>query len=542
MKFRSFFVALLVLVMMLSVCTSAFASSEHDHASGKNFDVTHITDIKDVQVNVQGMAICGDWMFEANKYGLVHVYDLSAKDPGALVATFKLGSYNDDSKNTEYNNHSNQMMFGATKFDENDPFPLLYVSTGNSGNHDKNGAYIAKCAVERISYDPAKNKWSSETVQIIEFADAAFLKGNEPDGLLYGNFINNKFIYSSTDSWENVENYQKVAWGWPASFVDCEPNSATEGKFYIKSARFRTTEAYEKTNKTNYQIGNYEQSNAYIVTEFDLPALPTSEKDPAYGKTVTLYPSDITDQFELPYNVGFTQGGTMRNGRIYYSYGNQSKNKYTRNAIQIIDIEKEAIIAELNLADSIIKTWEPECPAFHGDTLVLSLNPTASNPDRTAAIFSIDYFVTNELADDAKGIAEHYHCSLCGKNFSDEKCTKVMQSVSVPVTHDPKHVPEVSATETETGVKEHWYCSVCQKYYSDKDGTVEVTYNSLITPKAVSQPTTPENNPSEPATTLPTAPSDTDAPDHTITIVIVIAAVVLVGVAVIVVIKRKKGE
>lgn len=452
MKFTRAILCLLIVVMLVSVCSSAFAASNHDHSSGDNFGMSHIADLKDVQVNVQGMAIHGDLMFEANKFGLVHVYDLSASDPGALVATFKLGSYHDDANNKDYNNHSNQMMFGPYKFNESDPFPLLYVTTGNSGNHDKNGAYIAKCAIERISYDPANNKWSSETVQIIEFADTQFLEGSEPDGLLLDNYKDGKFIYSSTDSWKNTEGYQKVAWGWPAYFVDSEPNATTEGKFYIKSARFRTTEAYEKKNKDNYKISNYRKSNAYIVTEFDLPALPTSENDKSYGKTVTLYPSDITDQFELPYNVYFTQGGVLRNGRIYYSYGNQSKNQYTTNTIQIIDIEKEAIIASLNLSQSIVKTWEPECPAFHGDQLVLSLNPTGSNPDRTAAIFSVDYFVTQELADEAKGTVEHWHCSLCNKNFADKKCKEELTSISAPTntTTIPSAPPTAETTETPT--------------------------------------------------------------------------------------------
>ena len=106
----------------------------------------------------QGNAIFGNILITATNVGNARMYDLTT---GAEIASFRLGSYNggtlpadpDVAAGTSaghWTNHANQIMFGASKFDENDPFPLLYVTTGNSGGHDGTGAYIAKCAIERI--------------------------------------------------------------------------------------------------------------------------------------------------------------------------------------------------------------------------------------------------------------------------------------------------------------------------------------------------------------------------------------------------------
>ena len=406
---------------------------------------------------MQGTAVYGDWLLQAGHAGGVWVYNLANGNPGGtLVASFSLASYNsgtlpegvtgnDYLKGSDFANHANQMMFGSTKFDENDPFPLLYVSTGNSGGHDHTGAYVAKCAVERIKYDAATNTWSSELVQTIEFNDF----DNIPDEIIDGVNVNpyknqnlrrttvasefltkmrdpatGKFYYISGNGYDAAAGYQKVAWGWPASFVDSDPTEETAGKFYLYSARYRTYAACDAQNRNAYGNGytNYAEENAYIITEFDLPALPTSESDPNYGATVTLYPRDITDQFETAYKIGGTQGGTMYQGKIYYPYGFSASD----NGFQIFDIADKALTATYRLGSLV--PGEPEGTAVYKGNVIMS--------DGNKNIWKFNMLMEDIVAKDATcteaGTIDHAICNLCDLKFSMTDHKTVLDSVEDP--------------------------------------------------------------------------------------------------------------
>jgi hypothetical protein len=63
--------------------------------------------------------------------------------------------------------------------------------------------------------------------------------------------------------------------------------------------------------------------NYYIVTKFRLP-------DPTAGD-ITLFPSDILDQFTLPFDIFITQGGTLKDGKIWYLFGFGREEMIIRN-------------------------------------------------------------------------------------------------------------------------------------------------------------------------------------------------------------------
>ena len=341
----------------------------------------------------QGSAVFGDTFFACSSRGACAMYDMNT---GEKIAAFDLASATEDNSHA-YSNHSNQVMFGAEKFKEDDPFPLMYVTTGNSGEHDSSGAYYAKCAIERVLHSEEKG-WYSELVMLLEFNDMENIPNqtgnvgknmnvNKNMGDLLTNMYDSetgKFLYVDGNGYEQTKGYQKVSWGWPAWFTDCEPTEVTAGKIYLKGARFRTTEAYEALNKEVYGIESYwttdanQKGNAYIVTEFNMPPLPkgTSASD-GYGATFTLYPKDITDQFTTEYDIGFTQGGVLYKGVIYYSYGNEKNEsgRYRKNGIQIIDIASKKITEKLNLSGTVLGLGkEPECCSIWKGELMLGLN------------------------------------------------------------------------------------------------------------------------------------------------------------------------
>lgn len=263
------------------------------------------------QTAVQGFAIHGSLGFVLYHTGVCGVYDLVERG-SAPLGVFKLGSYNNDKSDPAHINHANDAMFGTTC--EGEKFPLLYVTAGNSGVSDENG-YVAYCAVEQIRENDGV--YSSELVQRIYYKN------------------------------EGVENtaYSAPAWGWPASLVDVEG-----GWFYLVGTRYRAKKEFTQPD------------NVYIITKFRLPKV--SEGD------VTFHPSDIEDQFELPLTALFTQGGTVRDGKIWYVYG--LGNEQYPDAMNVIDLQKKELSLFEDLSHTPFASEEVECCAFLGNKLIIN--------------------------------------------------------------------------------------------------------------------------------------------------------------------------
>lgn len=331
----------------------------------KNFTLEEVTSITNGHA-AQGTAAYADNLFICDKYGYCYMYTLP---DGEFVDKFALGSMNETDGPAQ--NHSNQMMFGPEKYDEDDPYPLLYVTTGYSNDHDASGAYYAKCSVERIRHSEDRG-WYAEIVQTIEFNDEANIPDDDINGTLTEMYKDGKFLYTSGNGYDASAGYQKIGYGWPHFYVDGAPTDKTEGKLYIYSTRFRGSESFEDEAKKEYNITDFEQDNSYIFTSFDMPDLPKSEKDEAYGKTVTLYPKDIIGQFETEFDTYFFQGGTMYGGRIFHAYGDGKQDQKHRDAILVFDVTTEKRIDKLELHTTEAAAWELECCFFYEGNLYVS--------------------------------------------------------------------------------------------------------------------------------------------------------------------------
>lgn len=373
---------------------------EYHAYSGENFTISTLASLKNDHVS-QGAAIHGDTLFVCDRYGYCYMYRLPE---GTRVAQFPLGSY--CKEEGAYQNHANQMMFGPEKFDESDPFPLLYVTTGYSNDHDDTGAYIAKCSVERIRCD-AYGNWYAQIVQTIQFNDAANIPDADIDGTLKKMYQNGQFLYISGNGYDAAEGYQKIGWGWPHFYVDPAPTSETRDKLYIFSARFRGSEAWEEKNHQKYDFTDYYTDNCFIFTSFDLPPLPHSESDPGYGAVVTLYPRDITGQFTTPFDIYAFQGGTMYRGKIYHSFGDGRQTDKHTNGIRVFDVEKQQAVALLQLHNTHMAAMEPECCCIYNGELALS----AYNMNERNKI--VDLYVFGYVTDEAA-----QNCLLCGESLT----------------------------------------------------------------------------------------------------------------------------
>lgn len=375
--------------------------SHHDY-DGSAFQVEQLTHIVNDHA-CQGTAIWEDTMVVCKHTGYCYLYTLPK---GECVGEFPLVSFNDGE--TAEKNHCNQMMFGPNKFDESDPLPLLYVTTGYSNDHDPSGAYWAKCSVERILQDE-NGKWYADLVQTIEFNDAANIPDKNINGTLKKMYQDGKFLYVSGNGYDASAGYEKIGYGWPHFYVDMAPTEATSGKLFIWSTRFRASEYWEKESKKRYDFSNYKKDNNYIVTQFDLPALPESEADAAYGATVTLYPKDIQHQFQTPFTTYAFQGGTMYRGKIYHSFGDGQQLPKHRDAIVVWDIAQEAIVATVPLHNTAIGALEPECVCIYNGELALS----TYNKDKNN--MAVDLFIFGYVADQTD--PANPVCLVCGEDM-----------------------------------------------------------------------------------------------------------------------------
>lgn len=262
--------------------------------------------------SAQGMAIWENRAFVLYDSGMCAVYDLRTRS-SAPLARFPLGSYNPGIPTKDYKNHANSCMFSRTHLGGN-PIPLLYVATGTGTGYDEDG-YFYRCAVENIveAYD---GTYRAETVQTISY---------HPEGTL-------------------PEGVQAPCWGCPCFMVDNHT-----GFLYMFSARYRTKAGCVPEG----------EQNAYIITKFPLP-------DPEKGGLVRLGPGDILDQFIVPSDVLFTQGGCIIDSKLYYTFG-YPKGGYSLH-LMVFDLQKKCLLARMD--DLAFGGEEIECCALYQGKLL----------------------------------------------------------------------------------------------------------------------------------------------------------------------------
>lgn len=68
------------------------------------------------------------------------------------------------------------------------------------------------------------------------------------------------------------------------------------------------------------------------------------------------------------------------------------------------------------------------------------------------------------------GNIEYWACAECGKQWSDEALTILVNKTVIPIQHSAKleHKVTKAATCTEGGNHEYWYCNDCQTYFKEE--------------------------------------------------------------------------
>ena len=272
--------------------------------------------------SVQGMAVHNDRAYMLYDSGWCAVHDLNDRNAQPLDF-FPLGSMNEGTPSRDYRNHSNQAMFGTIHHEANS-IPLLYVTIGSGIGTDEDG-FFYRCAVENITRttdDQGAEHHHSETLQTICY---------RPDGI-------------------DDTSYVPPCWGCPAFFPDTE-----NGFLYIFSARYRTKRGCVPEG----------ESNSFIITKFPLPSLSD-------GAMIHLTPKDILDQFVVPSDTAFTQGGLLTNGLLIYTYG-CPKHGYP-DEIMVFDVRQKKLTAHIRNLDDALHGEELESCAVYNGNLILNTN------------------------------------------------------------------------------------------------------------------------------------------------------------------------
>ncbi len=250
------------------------------------------------------------------------MYDLISRQEEPLDV-FKLGSYNEGTPEHAYLNHANDCMFSNIHMKEN-PIPLLYVTSGTGTGMDADGYYY-RCAVENITAyvdEEGKERYHAETVQTI--------------------------CYKPSEETEST--WLSPCWGCPAWLVDSDASC-----LFIFSAIYRTKRECLPEDGVN----------TYIVTKFALP-------NPEQGGLIRLGQKDIIDQFSFESKIRFTQGGTIFDGKLYYTFG-CPKNDYP-DTIMVVSLEKKELEAVVEELDEAMSMEEIECCAVYQGHLFANTN------------------------------------------------------------------------------------------------------------------------------------------------------------------------
>ena len=326
--------------------TISRAHSDYTESLFMALDNQKLADGTDVDKE-QGMALWGNELFVMQNNGVCKVYDLLTRS-STPIATFNLGSYNEGSPTTDYSNHCNTVMFGTEFY--TDPttnvantIPLLYVRTGNAADADTDG-YIARLAVENVvrSQTNGTVSYSAQTLQTIIYSDY---------------YDGNKTVEDYNSSY-NTNYVAPSGFGAPMWLVDDSTDS-----LYILSAKYRTT--YGSVGQTDTYPGyNSVADNYYVITKFDLPEL-------SEGSTIILTPMDIEDQFTTEFAAFSTQGGTLYNHKIIYTFGFGQISALNPNKILVFDLQNKRISNSLELSNSMFAFDEIEaCVVYNGKLLV----------------------------------------------------------------------------------------------------------------------------------------------------------------------------
>ena len=245
-------------------------------------------------------------------------------------------------------------------------------------------------------------------------------------------------------------------------------------------------------------IGNYAFAGCSELTSITIPSSVTSIENYAFvgcsELTSITIPSSVTSIGNYAFgNCSGLKTIYIPNGAQLGAYAipdTAAKITYTvdsSNNVKITDISLSSgntvdIPPEID-GKTVIAVDEDHRHKVGNHTCVTNTTPTCIKK-ATCGICGQDYYGDHDLSHhDAvpptcttDGNVEYWECSLCQKDFSDDKGTaEITDIVKSALGHSLIKTDEKAPTCTDDGNIEYWKCSVCGKKFSDANGTNEIT-------------------------------------------------------------------
>ena len=175
----------------------------------------------------------------------------------------------------------------------------------------------------------------------------------------------------------------------------------------------------------------------------------------------------------------------VENGNIEYWYcpdcGKYYSDEMGEHAISIDD----TVIVAAGEHDWSAWVTDSESSCTTGGTRHRVCNVCGERQDETLPVgkHDLNFVKAVEATCTEEGNVAYWHCSECGKNYSDEEATEVLNDVTTPkAAHDTTFVEAQAHTCTEDGNIAYWHCGACGLNFADEDGEQEL--ESVVDPAA----------------------------------------------------------
>lgn len=223
-----------------------------------------------------------------------------------LVCTKTLGAVNERTSGNYILYHCNQTSFGADFYDKNDPFPLLYISQRARSD--------TRCIVEVYRLLPQWDVTKAEYVSL----DAQLVQT----------------IYFPVQAYDNA-----------LGRINCAIDADNH---------FMYTYSYST-------LSGAPESRLCRISCFNIPDI--------HQEDVILNDDAIIDSYKFNYNATNSQGGCIKDGKLYIGQGYPSAGYIYLN---IIDLKQKKLIQRVDLLNQYGVTWEPEGCFFYNGNLMMS--------------------------------------------------------------------------------------------------------------------------------------------------------------------------
>lgn len=301
MKIRSLLVLILIALTFVSCSKDdEYVVEDEDYLK----EEIVITQYADNGIKHQSAAIYGDYaFFVTDRRSALYCYNIKNKN---LVCTKGFNPVDERTINGGILYHCNQMTFGPDFYDENDPFPLLYISQ----RAREDGRCILEVYRLLPQWNDSLSEYDSLEVELVQM------------------------IYFPVSSDANAMGIVNVV---------MDISKKLMYTYSYRSAKFA------ELNQDGRQC---------VISSFLIP----DKRD----KDVFLEDKDILDSFSADYDAKYSQGGCIKDGYLFITQGSASVGIF----LNIFNLKKKKLLRRIDLLTLEITWEPEGCFVYNNNLMI----------------------------------------------------------------------------------------------------------------------------------------------------------------------------